>query len=496
MKRRIYAIATGQNQANLPSILCLGQPKRDTVVWLETPKASAEKWAEGAWRVLVKRGFTQEKLPLDDAVGLSPARMQGFLMVDIGRFPDAEPVFVLNGGLKQHALGVDRAALASERLRLAYSDIGPAEIRVLEPNAEAWVTEPIRRYLSFEDWLDLNGYAHFGKPPYNRLWPRPAELMIAPGIFARYRGDAELRRLVTRVYRELVRDADSAAAREMPSVSSWLPLKPGRAEEWEKIVRDTMGLDPATAPELVDVKGRRFERIAGFFRKIGYECQFENLDCAVTDEEVALLANDGWLMPGLHRRVLTREDLTRPAFGRFFESAVAQRVVEFLENHPESAESVAEVRLGAEVARLGVEHAAAAEYDVAILLKNAILIHLECKAYRKLNKKDDFSRLAQWQQVGKSTVVQAICAPLFTDMVENESFEAAHQIRMRVEEYRSLSPNFDFIAYTAEGQPLEYKWSGANVSVVSFEEKLAKMLKPYCRNSMEEKAATVQPAQR
>jgi hypothetical protein len=215
MSRTFYAIATGQNQANLPPILTLADPRQDHVVWLETPEARKRGWVEGSWLVLkATRQIEQARLEVDDETIQSPVCFERWLRERIKGVDD--PVFVLNGGLKQHTLGLDRAALAAGNVTLVYSDLKPAALRILDPGAEAFRTEPLGNCLHMGEFLRLNGFEP--KNTTTRIWPGISA--FRPSEFLAFRTRSDVQQLVMLLYGRLMRDTGATSKlRKLPPLT-------------------------------------------------------------------------------------------------------------------------------------------------------------------------------------------------------------------------------------------------------------------------------------
>jgi hypothetical protein len=164
----------------------------------------------------------------------------------------------------------------------------------------------------------------------------------------------------------------------------------------------------------------------------------------------------------------------KTTFGRWFEAAVAARVHQFLDAHPEFRLAVLEVGHGVSVTR---NQSIFAEYDVLLLLANATVIHIECKTGKldKNDKNDNYARVAKLRMIGGDGTTQVICAPFFADSrFGRGKLKSFHSRRHRVEEW-----NVEFLPYTADGQPLEYSFDGRTERALPFEQKLQQILMPY-----------------
>src|SRR5262249_11028702 len=113
------------------------------------------------------------------------------------------------------------------------------------------------------------------------------------------------------------------------------------------------------------------------------------------------------------------------SIGTAFENAVARRVYCWLEaaKHPavQSAWRNVKVYRG--------EPDPVAQLDVVLVLKNGLLLHLECKSFT-VDLKDLNSRLYVLQQAGSLGARMAVCAPVLTGFAAQEWFSGQHERRL------------------------------------------------------------------
>lgn len=426
MPRRIYAVATGQNQANLPPILSLAS-QGDCVVWLETPLARERRWAEGANAVLESRGIPYESIPIGDSQVRSPQAICELLLEERRRHPTAEPVFVLNGGQKHMVLGVGLARQQG-RLMLVYSDVRPAQLWLLGPDDSEFRPASLENPLRLDEWLLANGLVILPGSLNHQLWP-PAEARTQPARLG----------------------SDSAQAFKLPNVQDRIRGSERLCARWQDLIHKSLqncgvrlprDLVPQLAKALAAPQGSLLSSAEAFFRR----CFEQAL------EEKATL-------------------------GHWFEGEVSRALVEFLTGHPQLASVVVEARRGLVVARAGTPEQVFAEYDIALLLKNATLIHLECKA-GTLEEKDMFARLAKLHEAGGLVAQQVVCVHFRAgDEVETRQ---SHQLLQQAERICRLSPNFRLLAHGAPGVPVEYNLDGTRYRYDNFQEGMRKLLEPYC----------------
>ncbi|MDW8221614.1 MAG: hypothetical protein RMJ82_01530 [Gemmatales bacterium] len=165
--------------------------------------------------------------------------------------------------------------------------------------------------------------------------------------------------------------------------------------------------------------------------------------------------------------------------GEQFELAVAKRVVH-LASQPPHDQVVQSVWVGVKVGREVNPCEVAAELDVLLVLKNGILIHVECKT-GTWERKDIDARIANLKRLGSLSARLAVCTPMFTHAPKHldDNLQRMHENRMRLEK----TPDIHYIPYTLPNQPRRYiarNSSSEDVyEVGTFEEAFAELLKEY-----------------
>jgi len=478
MSTRFYALATGQNQANLPPILTLAQ-KGDSVIWIQTPRARQACWSETASKVLESRGIQaspKEAIPIEDADVLSPPTLRGILLRDM-RDPNHKPpfVFVLNGGQKHSVLGIDRASL-DESFTIVYSDLTPARLHVLDPKDDAFRPRPLENCLTFEEWRTVNGLVlRQGAVQPRRIWPSP-EVPLSSQEFASFVSDSGFQRLLFGLYADL--EQEPATVNAIPKV----PKTPEVESRWRtraEGIFSALRIPPERREKYGSLDQPLFQIVAKFcWDEIVRACRTP-AESRLTQIEIDRLRSEGWLTGTVNDGMVHRENRLQGRLGDFFEEAVACRVMQFLEQNRTYAAPVHGVWLKTELALSARPDEPFAQYDVAILLKNAILLHLECKCKDLESEKDNFSRLAKLQQAGGDAVSQIFCVPVFTALAGGKEFDNMHRLYDRAHQYAQMNRRFRVIAYTAPGQIPAYEHENSQRPVPSFEDTLKAILKPY-----------------
>ncbi len=168
------------------------------------------------------------------------------------------------------------------------------------------------------------------------------------------------------------------------------------------------------------------------------------LGVACSKPEWQKLCQIGWLKRDSDPENIRRQDL-QMRLGPFFEEAVYQRFFQFLQNHPEIREIISEVWTNVKIEAINTPGKQSGEYDLLILLKNGILISLECKTFR-FEEKDIFARIARLVRRTGLLNEQWVALMMFTDkgLLHLENINTFKTVK---------SLGIPVIPYGREGQP-------------------------------------------
>lgn len=152
--------------------------------------------------------------------------------------------------------------------------------------------------------------------------------------------------------------------------------------------------------------------------------------------------------------------------------------MQWLQQNPEYSQIVQSIWTNVKVASLKTPTQQEAEYDVLLVLKNAVLVHLECKTPDTPLKELD-ARLLKLRLTSSDLAVMAIVAPIYTNMAKAPWFEGMHKLRERV----TQATRFKFVPMTFPGQPQSYTHktpkTSVPVEVPSFEQAMNDLFKRY-----------------
>lgn len=162
--------------------------------------------------------------------------------------------------------------------------------------------------------------------------------------------------------------------------------------------------------------------------------------------------------------------------GDVFEGAVARQVYHWLERYHRDA--VQSAWANVQVVPIGDASNRTTQLDVVLVLKNAILLHLECKSHES-NKKDLDARILNLRNVSSQLARLVIGMPIYTGAAAEDWF------RLRREKVDTLErQGFTVLPFTLPGQPVSYSWTDSaglarTDTCASFESHLDDLLRPY-----------------
>ncbi|MFT6908934.1 MAG: hypothetical protein ACJAS1_005641 [Oleiphilaceae bacterium] len=163
------------------------------------------------------------------------------------------------------------------------------------------------------------------------------------------------------------------------------------------------------------------------------------------------------------------------AIGVIFEDYVTRRVLTWLNASENAKQIVQSVWTNIKVVGRG-EKILHSELDILLMLKNGIVIHLECKS-AEAPKKDLDARIANLAKLGILSR-QVVCLPLYSDFSDYTSY----QKMMKKFAETCFLTNIDFIAVDLPAQKTydQIKAGAENpLDVKRFSEALDKLISPY-----------------
>ncbi len=390
MPNLFIATVTGQNQANLPPIFHFGK-KGDTILWLVSPEmARHPQTVERSNSVLRKRNFQtilSENLNATD--WLTPThfatKIANLIAKNAGKF--SEVYFIINGGPKYCMVGIeqfrglflpdnpvppgasiDSGAAVRRQLHspgipvhLVYTQPNAAKLLQLESGAQKLNAVAIENAINFDEFLALDGFT--STPSVKN----PKSLVYAPGTG-----------------RTCASPPDNLYFRQFQDSRDWIPT----AFLWKEATakQQKQRIDQSTVDGLVRM---------GWLKAATYAPDHE-------------FKSDDW------RNVDPRGG--RDRIDNWFEDAVCARLLQFLEQ--EHRASVSEVVLSAALST--AQQPDFGEFDIAVLLKNANVVHLECKSVLSSSKEEERTQKNMkgqtftLQDAAGYVAKQLIVSPFFT----------------------------------------------------------------------------------
>lgn len=427
------ALSTGQNIANILPILELAESD-DAVLWIESDTAQRRQWGKGACEVLRRHGIKNLmclELGDDDPVSLQ----QTLAGHDAVKGGETSIKLIGNGGTKLQMLAAFRA-LNGQLDELLYNNNQPC---VLERQRyHRGRPEPVdrlayrRHHIDLADVLACNG-REIVTGNEQKLWPDQEQRPQTP-----YGMDAEQ----TRSHHQQVAD--------------WAknhPNKPKKAFDYGRATN--LARDEADT-----------------FRRQILEACGQPKDRPIKKSALEAVYNRAHRLDKLAWEFQSKQgspDQNIPDLGRELEEAVAARVVQWLMTHPSFASIVQSVWQNVKI-RLAHGREDTAELDVALLLKNGVLMTLECKSF-DAQVKDMNSRLGELQRSASQLARIAICAPSYPAF---SSDSWCKELNRNVERMRQWN-QFKLVEFTLPDQPGE--------SGKTFEDSLGDWLVPLLPNA-------------
>jgi hypothetical protein len=475
--RLFMAVSTAQGVANLAPILELVNSQRgDVVLWLESPEAKRAGWTAGPQSVLKSRNVSR----IDSInVPVEPHGIAQAVAAALDHYPSFQPTLVANGGTKMMTLAI-ASSLADKPYRIIYGQDQPVEFWQLENRVVGpLVRKPYKRgRLGLREILASSGHTLREPSDAVRFWPDDYTFAsdaygVDTPFTARFHDLAEKDVLD----RTLERLTD---LREIRYEQARL-VAPQTLISWCEGVANKLAAFQLAPEDQDRISELRRMRSLG---QAGTQWSDYWIDFAERHQaNLAPIFNGAQNVAKRIDRDKSKKDENNSRVGSQFERAVARRVQAWLKKNG-SLLPVTEAWLGAKIPQ---RHSSdlLAELDVALVLHNGILLHLECKTYRTSSKKDLDARLLNLQRSTSGLARLAVCAPVYTEFHDREWFQHIQtEIRERVEGF------LPFIGFTLPNQPLEFAFDNGSGDTsphqcVPFEDSLNNLIAPYCRQRSE-----------
>ncbi|MBK1694131.1 hypothetical protein CKO09_05180 [Chromatium weissei] len=415
------ALSTSQNIANILPILELAQCG-DQVLWIESATAKKSNWSTGACDVLRQQGVTAIHLIEvdDEPASIHRVLRQHPLITTTGNIIK----LVANGGTKLQMMAAAKA-LNGHLDELLYNSDRVCVLERERDNQPINATFYSRHQVDLSEVLACNN-REIVSSHERRVWPT-TELPKKPryGLDVDYTRDCH-----QRIFDWIQTHPD--APKKAFSYQQATQLAPEYGDQFQAQICKACNLE---INESSKIKKRNLEAL--------YNCAHQ-------------LDREAWNCVG---------DDEAPNIGRELEDAVAARVVCWLKTNPRFEQIVQSVWCNVKVRQRGKKEDVA-ELDTALLLKNGILLHLECKSF-DAKIKDMNSRLGELQRSSSQLARIAICAPSYP-VFENEKW---HQALSKKTAAMREWKQFKFIAFTFPHQN--------DATEITFENAMTQWLESY-----------------
>jgi len=441
--RLFIAIATGQNIANLPPILELAE-KGDAVLWILSLEARTGKYAEGSERVLKHYGLERLK-PLNVRTVSEPATLVRELRAWFATRPKwaaADTYVVLSGGTKLSAIGLEHG-VQNERRCFLYSADQPVELWRFEGRLDRPPQrQPYKRcQLDLPDILVANRSATYEKQVEGtRIWP--ACQIRTP---------------------EYGRDVDHTIA--------WHEDAYFCADAGNQTTEDDTEWNIARVCEVLGS-----EYLANKARALLSELA-DRSSTEIYQRLYAIRAQ--WMEEAKAKRKRALYVRRYGAIGPAFERFVAYRVQRFLNNTRCSIVKSAWANVA--VSREDEKGQARGELDVAVVLRNGIVLHLECKAGQPAVK-DLYARITALQRATSRLARMYVCLPAIPaaqPLDETASVPGWFALQERTREILENASLQIIDVDVGLERRSSYVRNGQRVEVVPFERSLERILAPF-----------------
>lgn len=524
--RAIVVVATGQNVANLPPILHVARPG-DEVFWLCSNTKLREK-AEWAGPVLRELKFESTVIAADcpTLATAIPPWIERHLMP---RLRNRRVVLIGNGGTKLMSRAVEQA-LEGVLDETVYSDgAAPSLVRSSSDRRRGTWIEPCSKRIRLAHLLAFSDHQALGDDQGGTLlWCEGSRTAQGSALSAQPRVlDLDE---VAQAWRQLEhgrrRERIDPTQISLPDVLTLAhdhqqvrgALETWRQAFWKSVdralvygsvaaVEDALANDPPDLPRrkrglpalrgaAISVNHARKTGLAwcskanasqmsratanekrglllAALRRLAEHCHADTVQIQAFQQE--LFAHTTKLIRAAERALLQGENAPQPLpLGPKLELAVAARVLDWLEAHPQWAATVSEVWHGVRIVRRSEPWRVVAEHDVLLVLKNALLVNIECKA-GTVDRKDLDARVEVQRQASSSLASLWLCSIMPTARAHEPWFRAAHEVRMSV----LNGGDIRHLPYTWPDQPSAYELDGKQYQCPTFEEGLEELMRQY-----------------
>ena len=166
--------------------------------------------------------------------------------------------------------------------------------------------------------------------------------------------------------------------------------------------------------------------------------------------------------------------------GDAFEQAAARRLHGWLQRWSPAAQALQAVYKDVHICKEKNPGEEVAQWDIVLVLRNGILLYIECKSFT-FGKKDLDARWLNLQQASSQLARMVVCAPVYGRFQEENWFRRAGGLRDAIGRLGRLSTGFGFLPFDLPGEPQAVDWRAERGSKTFpvFEDALKDLLKSY-----------------
>jgi len=493
MPKTLIAIATGQNQSNLVVISHLIEKKilkhSDQVLWLRTPFIRSKRVPNASNQKAIN--INHVMIDIEDEDLFNAKRLS--LKLQKFKIDGHELIICANGGQKPHLLTLKEIF---PQATYYYSEANKVEIYSLSSKGRE--KEAIKGNISLD--MILTEHQRAIKPNSDNLLIFKHQFLnqqnltcpseeyetfiqnsdFQNGLLKLYGPEIAYKPIDFPKYEDLYRAFSSSFESDWKGYVNTFNKKLPKAKQFTDDQKNQL-TDLTKSPSLLT-------QSIGFYKNKVEKFYNNNRNTTLNNKEFEILKTFNWVssskkLKGEYHKILPNNRTTEKRLGSFFEECVAYRLIQFLNERQHFQNVISEIWFNVKIlnplANASSENVDA-ELDICIVLKNGILVPIECKTYDTTDEKDFNSRINKLKQAGGLYGRYYVCLPFFPH-VERKIFEQHLNLYKKL----TLDMNLQVIAFTEQtfsGYNIEISNPGASnksLAVLSFEKNLTGILNAF-----------------
>lgn len=455
-KQIFVVVSTNQNLANIPPVLECCHPG-DEVVWLESKQAHEGRWSEGTEKVFEKFGLIKRQSVLVDDIN-DPGQIFLALKPVIDSIPGSDDLFlVANGGPKFTPLGLI-SATTGRSAQLLYGESRTVNYTLMDSSLQkrSLTSAYCKHKLDLVDILlsSNQGLFEHASPC---TW-------VTPPVLSAYGNEDLSTTLIHDEYHEFFQKNNPDSEPRFDDIEFFVKDNAFFSDAYTTWLRSLsqivqIGL---VASRTLHKRGLDLDKIVNLLKE--------------KKSTVKTVYNSTLRLLEKQKIVCAFRDVPQPSvhLGYVFENAVLERVLKLLHDNNHIASIVQSVWTNVKICDLAKSHIVKAEWDVVLVLKNGVLLTIECKSFDAQQKDLDARRLNLLQAGSQSELL--LCGPVYTNFVDKPWFATMHRLK------QTVGPK-KFIPFTLPEQPSQYNFEDDGkicaYECPSFESSLLRILNGY-----------------